>query len=102
MTPLLQVVKTLEKEVANKPHEGNPNAQGGKPYLPAFFEHYVLKDILGKYHDDTDRFESVGRFSKFMDLYANNIYQPDCTAYAWEYSFAAKNVKNAVLARFNT
>ena len=100
MTQLIQIVKTLQEEIASEPDDYS-NSTGGRDYLPAFFEKYVLRDILGKYHDAGDRFDSVEKFSKFMDRYADFIYQPDCTAYAWEYSSAAKSVKRIVLARYN-
>ena len=97
MTQLLQIVKVLEAEINSKPHS-IANCTGGRDYLPANFEAYVLKDIQKSFEPDI--FDSVENFSNYMDWYATMVYQPDATAYAWEYSSAAKNVKKIVLSRY--
>ena len=100
MTKLLQIVQTLEAEISCEPHEGPVNRGGGREFLDAFFEAYVLKDIQSEFREP-GIFDSVEKFSNYMDWYASMIYQPDSTAYAVEYSWAAKEVKRIVLKRFN-
>lgn len=97
MTKIQQIVETLQEELSWEADQVG-NSMGGRRYLPVFFEKYVLKDILGKYHPQ-NRFDSKETFEKFMNRYAVSIYQPDATAYAWEYSHAAVTIKRTVLAR---
>jgi hypothetical protein len=99
MTKLLQIVQTLQAEISSEVHQ-EKNNKGGSDYLPAHFEAYVLKDIQTPFREP-GAFDSVEKFSNYMDWYASMIYMPDSTAYAVEYSWAAKEVKKMVLARFN-
>ena len=99
---ILNIIKELHEEITSELTKTGFARNYHGDFPECFFLEYVLAGIP-RWIDsiETDRFDSLEKFTKYMDQYASIIYAPDCTCYADEYRSAAISVKDSILSKLS-